>query len=373
MVLLGLTGALATACGRYEKQPVEDLPEMREEAKKIKNMTEAELQAKHAEKQRKEAERVAREQAIRERDQKIKELIERGPEKGNDIIVEKVVEKPVEVIKEQATVDDKYVVITTEPILQFIESQKGSYQILARSLVKGMKVELTATNLPEGVKLEKLASENENVKYALSWTPSLYTVPANTDVKFFTAKLLAKVVEAPAGKNKAALQNLMKEKEALLVVSRLKQSPNSLKLDGLESEIQAGTLIPFSVTAIVPGVDDKAPAKPFLTVFYDGQDYIAGSPQIELDGSRHVIIDQGRTQAEYLGDFKWKFSMLYDTQKISVQPARGKDRNVLANAAHTSVRVSFRVTNPMSMLASPPILKQIKIKVPSTPSTGGAQ
>jgi hypothetical protein len=143
-------------------------------------------------------------------------------------------------------------------------------------------------------------------------------------------------------------------------VFRTQEGPSGLSVSGLTSTVTEGTLTPFTITVRVPGVDNKAAQKPRLVVSYDGVSYTAGNTFLELDASRYVVSDLNQKDAEYLGDFKWKFALIFDTKNISVQPQLAKDGTILASADGSRVRVSFKAYSPNGM-STPEHLVQIKI------------
>ncbi|MEZ0392839.1 MAG: hypothetical protein ACAH59_11535, partial [Pseudobdellovibrionaceae bacterium] len=107
---------------------------------------------------------------------------------------------------------------------------------------------------------------------------------------------------------------------------------------------------------------DKSGQLPTLHVSYDRQSSIAGNPILEEDGTRYSVPDQTKRLPEYVGQNKWKFNMLFDTQNISVTPPRGKDGKLAPTADATPVRMSFKVVAP-STSSSAEVLKQVKVKL----------
>ncbi|MDG0817513.1 hypothetical protein [Bdellovibrio svalbardensis] len=291
-----------------------------------------------------------------------------GPEKPRVITETIIVEKPQVIVKEESSIDDKFLVITPDSQMTFNEGQSASFKVRARVLVPGVQVKLTAQGLPEGATLK--ASQTEKDLYMLTWNPALYTVPSNASMKTYTVKLLAEVIVADTAKSAAQLKGLVREKEINLFLFRNQELPSALKIEGLASEVSEGQLTPFSVTVLVPGIDGSASAKPRLVISYDGVSYTAGNSFLELDGSRYVVADLNHKDPEYLGDSMWKFSMLFDTKNISVQPQLSKDGTILKNSDGTRVRLSFKVFSPFG-LATPEKLTQIKVNylvVPEKPA-----
>lgn len=289
-----------------------------------------------------------------------KTVTQMGPQKPREIIKTVIVEKPKVVTREESTIDDKFLVITPDPQMSFNEGQKASYKVRARVLVPGVKIKLVATDLPAGATFEPSASEKD--LYVLSWTPALYTIPSNTNMKTYTVKLTAQVLSAENAQEAEKLKSLVREKEVALFLFRNQELPSELKISGLSNEVVEGEEpVPFTVTVKVPGMDNRAPQKPRLVVSYDGVGYTAGNSFLELDGSRYVIADLNKKEAEYLGNFQWKFSLLFDTKNISVQPQLAKDGSVMKNSDGTRVRLSFKVYNGTG-LSTPDTLHQLKIR-----------
>lgn len=133
--------------------------------------------------------------------------------------------------------------------------------------------------------------------------------------------------------------------------------PTDLKVIGLNNEINENTVTSFSVTAKVPGTDDKSPVKPKMSVSYDGISVTAGNNFLEQDGSRHVI----QKDVVYMGNSTWKFNLQFDTKNMTEQPQLTKDGSYLTTADGTRVRMSFKVYSP-SGTSTPETLQQVKIK-----------
>ncbi len=278
---------------------------------------------------------------IRQQGQKAREM---GPPKPTVITNTKVVEKPVEIVREESTVDDKFIVITPDPQLSFNEGESSSYNIRARVLIPGVKIQLTAENLPPGATLTP--STNEQGLYHLKWLPAYHTIPANEPMKTFITMLRAQISSAENPEIEAKLKSLVREQALFLYLFKNRPLPRDMKVEGLPSEMFEGSAPqPFAVVVTIPGTDDKAPQKPILVVSYDGVSYTPGQNYLELDGSRHVIPDTNRLEPEYMGQFKWKFYRLFDTKNISVQPQLAKDGSLMKGADRTHTRLSFKVYN----------------------------
>lgn len=310
----------AVGCGEYQKNPVADLEQMRQNAR-------IEMQ--------------------------------KGPDKPRTITNEIIVEKQVLVVKEESSIDEKLIVITPDTQMTFNEGKESRFNIRARVLVPGISIKLTAQGLPDGARLEKSTKEKD--LYILVWNPALYTVPTTAMMKTFNVKVSAEVDGAENAQVAEKLKGLVREKEFTIFLFKNQEAPTSLVVTGLSAEINENTLTPFSVTVKVPGIDGKSPQKPRLVVSYDSVSYTAGNSFLELDGSRYVVADLNKKEAEYLGDSNWKFTMLFDTKNIAIQPQLAKDGSLLANADGTRVRLSFKVYSP-SGIATPESLAQVKVR-----------
>lgn len=328
MTILTLAGALVGACGRYEKNPVENLDQLRENGR---------------------------------------QEIERGPEKPQ--VITEYVERPTPpqvVEKESATVNESYLVITPDLEMTYIEGQAATFFVRARSLVPGVKIKLTAQNLPEGAVLRDVSNDEtvnpkkEKDLYGLTWTAPLYTVPGNQAVKTIRVKFTAQVSEVPAGQDKKTLEGLVREKESVLLIVRNQEAPSDLKIENLPAEVAEGSVTKFQVTVKIPGIDGKTSQKPRLVLSYDGVSMTPGNNYLELDGSRHVVADVNQKEPQYAGDSRWKFSLVFDTKNVSVQPQLAPNGSVLPNADGTRVRLSFKAYSPYGA-STPELLKQLKI------------
>ncbi len=318
---IALTALVLSACGEQNKNPVKDLSQLRE-----KGSTE----------------------------------VARGPEKPQILTETIVVEKPVAVIKEQSTVSADSIVIAASPYMTFSEGQKSSFEVIGQSLIPGVRLKLSGKNLPAGAELVAAANNDQKDRYVLTWTPAYNTVSANSNQsKEIKIKIAAEVAQAPNEKIRQTLASLLKEKEVVLVVTKNQQAPMDLKIENLSEVVQEDSITRFQVTATVPGVDDQSTQKPVLRVSFDGVTMTQGNSFRELDGSRHIIADENKKDAEYLGNFKWKFNLVFDTKNISVQPALNTDGSVNASAETSHLRLSFKVYN--EVLSTPETVKHIQI------------
>ena len=289
-----------------------------------------------------------------------KTATEMGPQKPVTVTKTQVVEKPVIVKQEESTIDDKFLVITPDPQMSFNEGQKTSYKIRARVLIPGVQIKLVAQDLPSGAVLEESKSEKD--LYVLTWTPELYTIAANANMKLYAIKVRAEILSTSTPSQAEKLKAIVREKEIPLFLFKNQELPSELKVAGLTNEVTEGSEpISFSVTVKIPGMDDKAPQKPRLVVSYDGVSFTAGNSFLELDGSRYVPSVSEQKGVEYLGNFQWKFTRVFDVKNIPVQPQLSKDGTVLAGADGTRVRMSLKVYNAQG-LSTPEKLIQLKIK-----------
>lgn len=335
LILITSINTLLVGCGDWQKAPIEDLKELREKARAENNL---------------------------------------GTVKPREITNTVIVEKPKVVIKEESTIDDKFIVITPDAQMTFNETQESVFKVRARVLIPGVEIKLVAQGLPQGAVLE--ASKSEKDLYLIRWTPALYTVPSNANMRTFTAKLVAEIASVANDSNAQLLRGLVREKEINLFLFRTQESPSPVKVSGLTNEVMEGTSTPFEVTVRVPGVDDKAAQKPRLTISYDGVSYTAGNNFLEQDGSRHIVADLNKKEPVYMGDFVWKFVLLFDTKNIPVQPQLAKDGTFLLNSDGTRVRFSVKALSPFG-LATPEHLVQLKIRLkpvatPEVPASDAA-
>lgn len=310
--------AFVTGCGQMKQNPVSDLDKMRENGGKEAKQTSS------------------------------------GP---TVITKEIIVEKPVEVVRTQEGVDASSIVINPDLNIRFIEGQPGSFQIRALATVKDVKTRLVGRNLPDGAVLKP--SEKEANVYVLSWTAPIGTVPARDAVKIASMKFTLEIVEAKDAKIRDSLQGLVRDREVSVLILHDQAPPSDLKIDQLPDAVNEGSQTAFEVTVKVPGIDDRTEQKPQLRISFDGGS-LAGINYLELDGSRHVLADLAKKEAQYLGDSKWKFSMVFDTKNIPVQPELALDGKPVPDAEATHVRLTFKVYSPFGS-ATPDVTKRLKI------------
>ncbi|HWU44091.1 MAG TPA: hypothetical protein VN132_11655, partial [Bdellovibrio sp.] len=269
-----------------------------------------------------------------------KQQIDNGPQKPRVITETVVVEKPQVVVREESSIDDKFIVITPDSQMTFNEGQSSSFNVRARVLIPGVQIKLTASGLPDGATLT--ASNSEKDLYLLNWSPALYTVPRDANMKTYNVKITAEIIITADTKNADQLKGLVREKEINLFLFRNQELPTGLKIENLPTVVDEGQQTPFNVIVTVPGIDGSASMKPRLVISYDGVSFTAGNSFLELDGSRYVVADLNHKDPEYLGNAQWKFSLIFDTKNISVQPQLAKDGSILKAADGSRVRLSFK-------------------------------
>lgn len=318
-VLPFLALSLITGCGDYSKNPVDDLDTLREHS------------------------RIH---------------VTSGPDAPRVITNDVERKEYIYITKEESTIDDKFITIAPPLESTFSEGVESSIKILASVLIPGVEISLKAEGLPAGAKLVK--SETEKDIYHIVWAPELYTIPTNSVRKSFIVKLVANVTKANSQQEYDTLKGLVRERTISLDVFRTQEAPSDLVIAGLDKEVQEGTLVPFTVTVKVPGIDQKAPKKPTLSITYDRVSSTGGNDYLELDGSRHVVADLTKKDAEYIGDSKWKYTLVFDTKNIPVQPQLSKNGAIQTNATSTRVRLSFTAHSPYG-LSTGETLAQVKI------------
>ncbi|MBO9665197.1 MAG: hypothetical protein J7501_00085 [Bdellovibrio sp.] len=274
-----------------------------------------------------------------------KVVTQMGPDKPREIIKTVVTTKTDTKTVEEKTVDASFLNIVNEPVMAFSEGKAATYKFRAFTTIPGAVVKLTAKGateqLPEGLSIQ--LSKTEKDVYVVSWTPALYTVKAES--RLIKVNLVLSVVNPGQAPNPEAVKGLTAESSIVLLVTKTQQAPSNVKVEGLKSEINEGTLTPFTVTVTVPGIDGKAVQKPVINASFDGVSVTAGNSFQELDGSRHIIADLNKKDPEYLGDSKWKYSLIFDTKNISVQPQLAKDGSIMKSADGTRVRFVVKVNN----------------------------
>jgi len=323
LLTIVLPTLLLAACGDYQKKPVDNLDEIRAQGK-----TEMEM----------------------------------GPQKPKEIVKWK--DRKVEVTVEQGSINSNFVTISEETTAEqgdtspdFYEGQEKSLAYRVRTSSPKIKVALKAKALPPGAKFEQSAKDKD--LYILSWTPATYTVPSSQPMARFVVKLTAELVSAETPELATQFKSVVRDHEVRLYVFKKAVSSPSHKVEGLPSEIKEGEIVTFTVTAVVPGVDDKSAAKPVLSAYYDGKNLTGDNSFQELDGYKYL--NTNPSEPEYLGNFTWKFTRLFDTKNTAVDPQLAKDGSVMKNSDGTRVRVSFKVKSPLYDFSSPETTSLIKI------------
>ncbi|WP_413584080.1 hypothetical protein [Bdellovibrio sp. HCB274] len=274
-----------------------------------------------------------------------------------EVIKTVIVEKEVEVKVKETDVTRSMILLTADSEMTFSEGAASSYKIRASLPIPGATVTLTASNLPEGAVLKP---SNEKDVYVLTWNPPMYTVDSGKLLKSIPVKFTATVTNPGQAKDAAAVKGLINELDKTLFVTKNQVAPSALSVSGIASEVMEDQLIPFSITVTVPGIDGKSEQKPRVLISNDGNSNSAGNDFLELDGSRYVIADLNKKDAEYLGDSKWKINLIFDTKNIAVQPQLSKDGTIMLQANGTRVRFSVKVFSPNG-LSTAEALVQTKI------------
>ncbi|WP_413581547.1 putative Ig domain-containing protein [Bdellovibrio sp. HCB288] len=314
MIVIPVSLAL-TACDGWQKSPSSDLEELRAQAKVITQM---------------------------------------GPDKPTTINTETVVVEKVPVYIKETDVTQSMIMLNIEDDLMWEAGKAKTVKIRASLPVPGAAVTLTAANLPEGATLNPSSAKDI---YNLTWTPSL--VQESTLVKI-PVKFTVTITNGGQAKNAAALKGMTKELNQNILVSQTELAPTELSVTGIGAEVSEDQLTPFTVIVKVPGIDGKSTQKPRVVISYDGAAIQTGKDYQELDGSRYVIADINKKDAEYLGDSKWKVSYIFDTKNIAVQPQLNKDGTIMLQADGTRIRFSVKAYGANGRSA-PETLVQAKI------------
>lgn len=308
-LLMIMVPAMAlVACGKYEKQPVKDIAEIREQAK---------AQAGQG---------LDAPQVITNEVNRTRLVVEPNDEKPKEIDQTKV-----------AKIDASVIKITTIDEPSFVEGQKKVLKIRAFTTVQGVVTELVAVSVPTGAELQAVAGE-ANV-YALTYTAPFNTAPSNVALK---VKL--KIVSAPKEETRQALEALPSlEKQFTLRITKTNEELSTLETN-LPAEISQDTLTPFQVTVKVPGTDEKS-----------------ALPNLDVDDAKlgFVIKNPEHEKPEFLGDSKWRFSLIFDTKNKAV-PQKN-------DATAFQARVSLKAKHGKN--ASPTLTKVIVIKITKLSST----
>lgn len=280
------------------------------------------------------------------------------------------VPKPVEVIKEQATLNDSYFKIDLgDKTMAFYEGQATAYKITLRVQDSDIQMKLTAKGLPTGAELKDISTAQSPNTYELRWTPALYTISYDEQPpKTVNAILVPVLVSAKTQAKANTVKGLSLERTIFFSVFRNQEKPSELTVNGLAAEIQEGQVVPFSVVAKFPGVDNNSPVKPYLGHFKDNATQVAGSNYLEMDGTRYVSVDSSRAAVEYIGDFKWKFNLVFDTKNNPVESQKAKDGSI-ANVNFTQTRMGMRAFGAFN--SSP--VSVVRVKITRTATEAGPE
>jgi hypothetical protein len=246
--------------------------------------------------------------------------------------------------------------------LRFYEQKTNTAKFYLRVMDSSLRLSLQGKDLPAGAALKDVSTVKEPNVYELNWTPALNTVGANEESPKMMMLTLAVVVDAektPAAKV-ALLKGLQLEKVMTFAVFKGQEKPSALVITGLNGKAEEGQIVPFNVVVRIPGVDESSTAKPTLALLVDEGAPQKGVDYREMDGRSYVTNDDSRAPVEYLGDFKWKFNLLFDTKNNRVEDQKAKDGSVMANADTTHVRFGIKVNAPFT--AAPVTVMQVAIK-----------
>jgi len=287
-----------------------------------------------------------------------KQDLQNGPATVPEKIV--YVTKDKEVIKEQATLNDNYFKIDlSDKTMAFYEGQQTAYKVTLRVQDPEIQMKLTAKGLPAGAEFRDISTAQSPNTYEIRWTPALYTISYDEQPpKMMNATLIPVLVSAKTPAKANTVQGLSLERTVLFSVFRNQEKPSELAVTGLEKELQEGQVVPFSVTVKFPGVDNNAAVKPYLGQFKDNTTQVAGSNYMEMDGTRYVSADPSRAAVEYIGDFKWKFNLVFDTKNNPVETQKLKD-GAVTDVNFTQTRLGLRAFGAFN--SSPVSIVRVKI------------
>jgi len=282
-----------------------------------------------------------------------KSTLGNGYKPGAPREVPKYIETEKKVIQEQATLNESYIKVEVDKKdipLRFYENTNSKIKFYLRVLDPSLKMTLTGKDLPAGAKLTNVSTQQDPDAYELTWTPPLYTISFSEETpKVMTLTLVPVVNSAKTPAAKVAIvQKLFLEKVFAFSVFRTQEKTSELVISGLSDKAEEGQITPFSVVARIPGIDDKSPQKPTIGFFKDNINQVAGTDYLEMNGVRHITTDDSRAEVEYLGDFKWKFNLLFDAKNIPVEAQKEKSGKTLENAETTHVRFGIKVYAPFN-------------------------
>lgn len=314
----------------------------------------------------------SREAEIKQIRENAKTDLQKGPQPVQERIV--YVDRDKQVIKEQATLNDNYFKIDMgDKTMSFYEGQQTAYKITLRVQDPEIQMKLTAKGLPGGAELRDISTAQTPNTYELRWTPALYTISYDEQPpKMMNATLVPVLVSAKTPAKANTVKGLSLERTIVFSVFRNQEKPSELTVSGLDQDVQEGQVVPFSVTVKFPGVDNNAPAKPYLGQFKDNANQVAGSDYMEMDGTRYVSADPSRAAVEYVGDFKWKFNLVFDTKNNPVETQKLKNGSA-ATVSFTQTRLGLRAFGAFN--ASPVSVVRVKIvrPTPAAPEAAPAQ
>jgi hypothetical protein len=266
--------------------------------------------------------------------------------------------------QEEATLTNSYFSVSVEKNdlpLNFYENKASAPKFYLRTFDPDITMKLTAQNLPAGASLNLKSTSGNAQTYELNWTPKYGTLAfADQSPKIINIKLVPVLVSAKVASKADVVKGLALEKEEFLNVFRSQEQIPDLQVAGLGAEIQEGQTTPFTVTVTIPGVDDSFPQKPQIGYFNDSVTQVAGTNYREMSGVRYITLDDSRAAVEYLGNYKWKFNLVFDTKNMPVEAQKAKDGNVMANADSTHTRFVLKVSSAFN--ASPAKVVQVNIK-----------
>lgn len=283
--------------------------------------------------------------------------------------IPKYIETEKKVIQEQATLNESYIKVEVDKKdmpLRFYENTSSKIKFYLRILDPSLKMTLTGKDLPPGAKFINVSTPQDPDAYELTWTPPLYTISFSEETpKVMTLTLLPVVNSAKTPAAKVAIvQKLFLEKVFAYFVFRTQEKPSELVISGLSGKAEEGLVTPFSVEARIPGIDDRSAQKPTIGYFKDNINQIAGTNYLEMDGVRHIKADDSRAEVEYLGDFKWKFNLLFDAKNIPVEIQKDKSGKTLEDANETHVRFGLKVYAPFNATNTTIVKIAIKRQLP---------
>lgn len=231
------------------------------------------------------------------------------------------VPQPVEVTREQKTLTADFVKITIDPIVTFYEGQKSSYKVTLSVMEPGFTMKLTAEGLPKGDKKEDsaefvdISTPKEPNTYELRWKPA-YGLLKNDAEKLMSITLVPTIYTAKDTKKADLVRGMNLKKVVPFFLKKSQEKPSELAISGLPAEVQEGQVVPFTVVATFPGLDQNAGQEPYISRTEDPNAATLPTDVLEMDGTRYVKL-AGATK--YLGNFKWEFNLVFNTKTIPVE------------------------------------------------------